>query len=197
MAACEKCWRDANQRALLLGGSVSDHYRDLLREREAQPCSTTERGEERQAVNAGATTTEQGATESAHTSSSVRETLIPRLEAHAREMELAADSPYQAIMSIYLRQGAGVLREVAASLAVLVQAQAERTRHGGNVGETPFYLQPGQYEPEYDQGHSVVVWYDDLVLKQEDLDKAIKRAEAAEATLADLRSETAREDRQL
>jgi hypothetical protein len=39
MAACEKCWRDANQRALLLGGSVSDHYRALLDERRANPCS--------------------------------------------------------------------------------------------------------------------------------------------------------------
>lgn len=39
-----------------------------------------------------------------------------------------------------------------------------RTIHGGNIGGDgiPFYLQPGQCEPEYDQGHSVVVWFDDL-----------------------------------
>lgn len=36
------------------------------------------------------------------------------------------------------------------------------TVHGGNCGTTPFYLFPGQCSPEYDQGHSVVVWYDDL-----------------------------------
>lgn len=33
--------------------------------------------------------------------------------------------------------------------------------HGGNL-LIPFYLQPGQRAPEYDQGDSVVVWYDDL-----------------------------------
>jgi hypothetical protein len=38
MAACEQCWRDANERALLLGGSVSDHYRALLDERRDNPC---------------------------------------------------------------------------------------------------------------------------------------------------------------
>jgi len=42
------------------------------------------------------------------------------------------------------------------------QETAARTIHGGNCGTTPFYLQPGQCSPEYDQGHSVVVWYDDL-----------------------------------
>ena len=60
----------------------------------------------------------------------------------------------------------------------------ERTRHGGNVGATPYYLFYGQEDVEYDQGHSVVVWYDDLVLKQDELEKALKRAEAAESRLA-------------
>lgn len=46
MAACEKCWRDANLRALTLGGFVSDHYDDLLKERKDKPCSEAEqRGE--------------------------------------------------------------------------------------------------------------------------------------------------------
>lgn len=39
MSACEKCWRDASMRALLLGGSVVDHYRDLLKERADKPCT--------------------------------------------------------------------------------------------------------------------------------------------------------------
>lgn len=44
---CEKCWRDANLRAILLGGSVVDHYNDLLCERSTAPCSAKEqRGEE-------------------------------------------------------------------------------------------------------------------------------------------------------
>jgi hypothetical protein len=43
MSVCEKCWRDASQRALLLGGFVSEHYRDLLLEREKRPCSKAER----------------------------------------------------------------------------------------------------------------------------------------------------------
>ena len=42
MSACEKCWRDASQRALLLGGSVTDHYGDLLNERRSNPCSPDE-----------------------------------------------------------------------------------------------------------------------------------------------------------
>lgn len=42
--------------------------------------------------------------------------------------------------------------------------EAIRTLHRGNVGAdmVPFYQYPGQCEPEYDQGHSVVVWYDDF-----------------------------------
>ena len=49
-----------------------------------------------------------------------------------------------------------------------------KTVHGGNVGsgQTPFYLNEGQCAPEYDQGHSVVVWYDDLYLLAERADKA-------------------------
>lgn len=39
MSACEKCWRDANQRAFLLGGLVTDHYHALLNERRDNPCS--------------------------------------------------------------------------------------------------------------------------------------------------------------
>jgi len=35
------------------------------------------------------------------------------------------------------------------------------TRFGGRL-QIPFYLNAGQCEPEYDQGHSVIVWYDDL-----------------------------------
>jgi hypothetical protein len=38
MAACEKCWRDAILRALMLGGSVADHYSALLDERRDNPC---------------------------------------------------------------------------------------------------------------------------------------------------------------
>jgi hypothetical protein len=38
MAACERCWRDAHFRVMHLGGSVIDHYHDLLRERTDRPC---------------------------------------------------------------------------------------------------------------------------------------------------------------
>lgn len=38
MAFCQKCWRDATLRAELRGGTVISHYRDLLRERESNPC---------------------------------------------------------------------------------------------------------------------------------------------------------------
>jgi hypothetical protein len=38
MSACETCWRDASMCALLLGGSVADHYRALLDERRDNPC---------------------------------------------------------------------------------------------------------------------------------------------------------------
>jgi hypothetical protein len=41
---CEKCWRDACLDALLLGGSVTEHYARLLAERRDRPCSEAERG---------------------------------------------------------------------------------------------------------------------------------------------------------
>lgn len=34
MSACEKCWREANHRALLSGGYVSDIYQTILSERQ-------------------------------------------------------------------------------------------------------------------------------------------------------------------
>lgn len=45
--ACEKCWRDASARAMHLGGSTVEHYRDLLRERQDNPCSEAEQRGER------------------------------------------------------------------------------------------------------------------------------------------------------
>jgi hypothetical protein len=46
IGACEKCWRDANERMFHLGGSVTQHYQDLLREREKNPCrDSDQRGE--------------------------------------------------------------------------------------------------------------------------------------------------------
>lgn len=36
------------------------------------------------------------------------------------------------------------------------------TRYGGRMG-LPFFVPNGQAQPEYDQGDSVIVWYDDLV----------------------------------
>jgi hypothetical protein len=57
----------------------------------------------------------------------------------------------------------------------LPETVERRTIHGGNVASgTPFYLQPGQCEPEYDQGHSVIVWYDDLY----DLGERVRKAES-------------------
>lgn len=48
MPACEKCWRDASLRALLRGGHVADHYRELLEERRETPCTPEEQaGEEK------------------------------------------------------------------------------------------------------------------------------------------------------
>jgi hypothetical protein len=55
MSACEKCWRDASARVLYLGGSVADHYADLLRERANTPCSPQE-----QSVDAVATPMDEG-----------------------------------------------------------------------------------------------------------------------------------------
>ena len=46
MAACEKCWADANWRAYVIGGTVAERYEELLRERKDSPCSEAEqRGE--------------------------------------------------------------------------------------------------------------------------------------------------------
>lgn len=39
MAACEKCWRDAYRRACDdTSKSQTEHYQDLLKERESKPC---------------------------------------------------------------------------------------------------------------------------------------------------------------
>lgn len=42
MSACEKCWADASAKAIMLGGSVTDHYKTLLDERKDAPCSPEE-----------------------------------------------------------------------------------------------------------------------------------------------------------
>lgn len=39
MATCEKCWRDAAWRVMHLGGSQVERYAQLLKEREATPCT--------------------------------------------------------------------------------------------------------------------------------------------------------------
>lgn len=39
---CEKCWRDAGMRVMLLGGSQCDRYQEILRERKDSPCSKEE-----------------------------------------------------------------------------------------------------------------------------------------------------------
>ena len=39
MPMCEKCWGDAYTRMRLRGGSQDEHYRELLKEREADPCT--------------------------------------------------------------------------------------------------------------------------------------------------------------
>ena len=46
MPMCEKCWRDAGQRAMLLGGSQVEHYHEILGSRRDKPCTPEEqRGE--------------------------------------------------------------------------------------------------------------------------------------------------------
>ena len=47
MTVCEKCWADARRRAMKNPyKSVAEHYRDLLRERKANPCTPEQqRGE--------------------------------------------------------------------------------------------------------------------------------------------------------
>ena len=42
MSACAKCWQDATMRAMDRGGSITDHYHDLLEERKDKPCSDEE-----------------------------------------------------------------------------------------------------------------------------------------------------------
>ena len=63
-----------------------------------------------------------------------------------------------------------------------------KTVHGGNVGsgQTPFYLNEGQCAPEYDQGHSVVVWYDDLYLLAERADKAEAERDQLQTALREM-----------
>ena len=48
MTICEKCWADAHKRAWFNPWqSVSEHYKDILKERAAKPCSAEQqRGEE-------------------------------------------------------------------------------------------------------------------------------------------------------
>lgn len=45
MASCEKCWSEASRRALLEGGSVSDHYYRVMKEVEdsGNVCTPRER----------------------------------------------------------------------------------------------------------------------------------------------------------
>ena len=62
-----------------------------------------------------------------------------------------------------------------AALDAPVQAEPlEALAHGGNVGKAqiPYYIFDRECGPEYDQGHSVVVWYDDLYNLAERADKA-------------------------
>ena len=43
MRACEKCWADAGKRLLSdTSKSKTEHYMDLLKEREDNPCSEAE-----------------------------------------------------------------------------------------------------------------------------------------------------------
>jgi hypothetical protein len=42
MGCCEKCWRDAALRVLLLGGTQAERYQELLNEREGNPCTPEE-----------------------------------------------------------------------------------------------------------------------------------------------------------
>lgn len=50
MAACEKCWADAQFQAHHSGKSVVDEYYRLLRERNDHPCSPEEQRGDRQRV---------------------------------------------------------------------------------------------------------------------------------------------------
>lgn len=42
MSACEKCWRDATEAAVLRGVDTVDEYHRLLEERAGHPCSPEE-----------------------------------------------------------------------------------------------------------------------------------------------------------
>lgn len=47
MAVCEKCWRDAQRRAILdPSKTTAEHYNDLLKERKDRPCSVEEQSGE-------------------------------------------------------------------------------------------------------------------------------------------------------
>ena len=39
---CEKCWAEAQERTKLFGGSTSEHYEVILKERVDNPCSLKE-----------------------------------------------------------------------------------------------------------------------------------------------------------
>ena len=39
MTVCEKCWRDAQLAVQFRGGSVTERYHELLKEREDSPCT--------------------------------------------------------------------------------------------------------------------------------------------------------------
>lgn len=60
MSACEKCWRDASQRAWLLGGSVTEHYHALLDERRDNPCAPEEAMGSATSIDARLTDSESG-----------------------------------------------------------------------------------------------------------------------------------------
>jgi len=43
MSSCEKCWGDAYMRSRSNGKSQAENYRDILKEREDNPCTFRER----------------------------------------------------------------------------------------------------------------------------------------------------------
>jgi len=55
MPTCEKCWGDAYKRVLADSSkSQTDHYYDLLKEREENPCTVKEQtGAEREKIRRG------------------------------------------------------------------------------------------------------------------------------------------------
>ena len=42
MVGCEKCWGDAYMRYRDKGGTQTDHYNDLIKERKDNPCTPKE-----------------------------------------------------------------------------------------------------------------------------------------------------------